>query len=187
MKYLTNFMLLLCFTNQVISQEVQLSEISNCGLSEPAIKLAQLIIESENQQRSELKCNKKLSEIALVKAKMMAKASRISHNIDHTTPNELLRQHGIKLPKNYGFFDNQVESIMGAVATPQKSFDVFMTSPGHKYHLLGEDKFLHKQNQIGVGYYKDTDSEHVYHWVVYITQILPNKKYSTKLSSKHLY
>ena len=64
---------------------------------------------------------------------------------------------------------------MGGVVTPQKSYDVFMTSPGHKYHLLGEDEFLLKQNQIGVGFFKDDSSEHVYHWVVYITQIMPDK------------
>ena len=159
-----------------ISHELNLRSTSDCGMNPQAIKLAQLIIESNKQQRAELYCNKKLAEIALIKAKMLAKANIISHTVDHTTPNDLLRQHGIKLPKNYGMFDNQVESIMGAVVTPQKSFDVFMTSPGHKYHLMGQDKFLLTQNQIGVGFYKDDNSEYVYHWVVYITQIMPSNK-----------
>jgi uncharacterized protein YkwD len=172
MKYLA-FLLLLSF--KVNAQEQNNTNYSTCGLSQQAIKLATLIIESNNQQRKELHCNSKLAELALVKAKLMAKTNKISHTIEHTTANQLLRNNGIKLPKNYGIFDNQVESIMGAVKTAQESFDVFMTSAGHKYHLLGEDEFLLSQNQIGVGFYKDESSEHVYHWVVYITEIITDE------------
>jgi len=173
MKYLT---LLFIFSVNAHAQEHNNVNFSNCGLSQQAIDLANLIIEANNQQRKQLHCNSQLAELALIKAKIMAKANQIRHRIDHTTPNELLRNNGIMLPKNYGIFDNQVESIMGAVKTAQESFDIFMTSAGHKYHLLGEDEFLLSQNQIGVGFYKDEDSEHVYHWVVYITEIIADKK-----------
>ena len=172
MKYLT---LLVILSNSAFAQEIDNVPESNCGLNQQAISLAKLIIESKNQQRKELHCNLKLAEVALKKAKMMAKANKIRHRINHTTPNELLRSYGIKLPENYALFDNQVESIMGAVKTPQESFDTFMTSPGHKYHLLGEADFLLKQNQIGVGFFKDDESEYVYHWVIYITEVIPDE------------
>lgn len=175
MKHLTTTIILsfLLFCKTTLAQETSSLQVSSCGLNQQAINLAQLIIESNNQKRTELHCSEKLAQVALIKAKMMAKANDINHRIEYITPNQLLRQHGINLPNNYPMFDNQVESVMGAVATAQESYDIFMTSPDHKIHLLGEKDFLLKQNQIGVGFFKDKSSEHVYHWVVYITQIMP--------------
>jgi len=160
------FMTFIIANTLVFAQQIESENYLNCGKNAQAIKLAQLIIESDNQQRTELICHKKLAEIAEIKAKSMAVANKIKHRIDYTTPNQLLRKHGIVLPKNYLLFDNQVESIMGAVKTAQDSFDVFMTSPDHKIHLLGEKDFLLKQNHIGVGFFKDDSTKYVYHWVV---------------------
>ncbi|MFK8011211.1 MAG: CAP domain-containing protein [Marinicellaceae bacterium] len=166
------FILILLISTQLMAQENTFSKFEECGLSPQARELAYLIIESTDQQRSKLMCNKKLAKIALIKAKLMASTNKISHRINYITPNQLLRQHDITLPNNYPMFDNQVESIMGAVKTAQQSYDIFMTSPDHKSHLLGEKDFLLKQNQIGIGFYKDKNSDFVYHWVVYITQII---------------
>ena len=173
--FTTTIIFILIITQRSESQEIPSTDLSDCGLNKQSIKLAQLIIESINQQRKALFCNKKLAQVALIKAKMMAKANDINHRVEFTTPNQLLRKHDIKLPDNYPLFDNQVESIMGAVKSAKKSFDLFLTSPDHKIHLLGEQDFLLKQNQIGVGFFQDDSSEYVYHWVVYITQIMPEE------------
>ena len=79
--------------------------------------------------------------------------------------------HGDAMALVMRSFSNQVEAIMGGVETAQESFDLFKTSPDHKAHLLGENEFVLEQDQIGVGYFKDNTTEHVYYWVVYITQI----------------
>ncbi len=172
MKNLTIILIfILSISLRAESHEVLNRDYSDCGLNQQSIKLAQLIIESENQQRKVLYCDKTLSQAAFDKAKLMAKADSVSHNIEHTTPNQFLRSYGVKLPNEYPLFDNQVEAIMGAVSTAEDSFKVFMTSPDHKSHLLGETDFVVEQDQIGVGFFKDSDTTHVYYWVIYITSI----------------
>ena len=171
MKHLSiTIILTLIITHRIEAQVTPSRDFTDCGITQQSIKLAQLIIESKYQHRKVLFCNKKLSQAALEKAKLMAKANKVSHRIEHTTPNQFLRSRGIKLPKKYPLFDNQVEAIMGGVKTAQQSFDLFMTSSDHKSHLLGENEFVLEQDQIGVGYFKDSESTHVYYWVIYITQ-----------------
>ena len=173
MKLLTIILSFIFANNQITEDQLTKStNFSDCGLNQYARQFARLVIESRDQQRSKLQCNKKLAEIALTKAKMMAKANDVNHNIEHTTPNQLLRNKGIVLPKIYPILDNQVEAVMGGVSTAQESFDVFMTSPGHKAHLLGEGDFLLEQNQIGVAYFKDSHSKYEHYWVIYITRII---------------
>jgi uncharacterized protein YkwD len=173
MNLLTIILTFIFAYNQITEDQFSKStDFSDCGFSQKARQFAQLVIESRDQQRSKLQCNKKLAEIALVKAKMMSKANDINHNIEHTTPNQLLRSEGIVLPNIYPILDNQVEAVMGGVSAAQESFDVFMTSPGHKAHLLGEGDFLLEQNQIGVAYFKDSHSKYEHYWVIYITRII---------------
>lgn len=177
MKNLTlTILLALIMSQRTESQETLSRNFSDCGLNQQSIQLAQMIIGSNKQQRKALYCNKKLSQAALEKAKLMAKSNRISHRIEYITPNQFLRSRGIQLPDKYPLLDNQVEAIMGAVATAQESFEVFMTSPDHKAHLLGEYDFVLEQDQIGVGYYKDSSTTHVYYWVIYITSVVPGEE-----------
>jgi hypothetical protein len=173
MKYLTVIFTFIFANNHIPEDQLSKStNFSDCGLNQKARLFAQLVIESGGQQRTHLKCNKKLAEIALEKAKMMSEANDINHNVEHTTPNQLLRNGGIILPKIYPILDNQVEAVMGGVRTAQESFDVFMTSPDHKAHLLGEGDFLLKQDHIGVAYFYDRDTQYEHHWVIYITKVL---------------
>lgn len=168
--YLTLFspLLLITITQNTWAQQ---ASIKNCGLDDQSIQLAKLIIESPGQHRQQMFCNKELSRIANVKARLMAKADRISHNIDNITPNELLQNEGVVLPYVYQNLGNQVEAVLGGMETAQETLDYFMRSPDHKAHLLGENNFFHEQNQIGVGYYLDESTKYEEHWVVYITAI----------------
>ncbi len=143
----------------------------DCGESKQAIELAKMIKESQDQKRGRLTCNKSLSTIALLKARKMAKYSKVDHNIENTTPNELLRENGFFLPASYSILGNQVESVSGGKKSPAEMFSYFMTSPGHKVHLLGENSFFKTQHQIGVGYYSDINSDHIDYWVVYIASL----------------
>lgn len=146
-------------------------DYTNCGEDKNSKALAKLIVESKNQQRKELFCNKKLALAAKEKAKAMAEANRIDHNINHITPNEWLRNFGIQLSATYQVLGNQVEAVSGGEESAVDTFNYFMTSPPHKAHLLGEKNFYLKQNQIGVGFYYDESKKHEFYWVVYITSL----------------
>ena len=148
------------------------AQYHNCGLDEKSIALARLIMQDNKQLRSGLVCDKALSIAAYKKAKAMAKINKVSHAIDNITPNEFLKQQGIKLPPNYQILGNQVESIQGGMETAQDAFKYFLTSKSHKEHILGENRFFRKQNHIGVGFYKDLNTKYEYFAVVYITDLL---------------
>lgn len=156
----------------ILFSSVIQAQYDNCGLSEKSIALAKLIIENQDQQRSELICNKGLAAAALKKAKLMAQANKISHTINHVTANEFLKQQGIKLPLGYQILGNQVEAIQGGMENAKEAFDYFMTSNSHKEHILGENTFYQKQKHIGVGFYKDLNTKYEYYVVVYITDFL---------------
>jgi len=169
MKTLTFFLFLV---NNTLYAEVDESvDYLACGNNPKAIELAKLLIESKSQLRKKLHCNKTLVETALIKAKMMADADRIDHNLNNITPNELIRRSGIKLPSAYDFLGNQVESVSGGTSFPIEAFDQFMNSPPHRKHLMGESELGLEQDQIGVGFYQDKQKKHEQYWVVYITAL----------------
>lgn len=141
---------------------------SHCGNNDQAHKLAQLIQADNNQQRKELVCNPKLNEIALIKAKLMLQEQDLWHNVGNMSPNQLLRQHGFKLPRTYPFFGNQVEAIAGGKDNPEILFKDFINSTPHRQLLLGENAFFQNQSQMGVAYIKDLSTEHQHYWVVII-------------------
>lgn len=141
---------------------------TNCGNNQQAQQLAQLIKSSKNQQRQLLTCNKKLNEIAAIKANLIQQNQDVWHNAGHMTPNQLLRYHGFNLPQTYPIFGNQVEAIAGGLATHDLIFEGFLNSPTHRPLLLGEKDFFKQQDQLGVAYVKDLSTEHKHYWVVII-------------------
>jgi len=161
------------------------AQYNDCGLDKKSIALAQLIIEDAKQLRSELICNKALSKAAHEKAKTMAKFNLISHTIDHVTANEFLKNNLIDLPANYHYFGNQVEAIQGGMETAQEAFDYFMSSRSHKEHVLGELEFYKNQKHIGVGFYRDLDTQYEYFWVVYITGLAKDNPKQSVTKTKY--
>ncbi len=145
----------------------------SCGTSKAARELAALILESEKQQHPRLRCHPVLAQLAAQKARALAAANRISHTVNHEFPNQQLKRAGLKLPVTYPVIGNQVESILGGGKTPMHAFKLFMASPAHKAHLMGETPFLQKQDWLGVGYYHDPKGLHEDYWVVYITELKP--------------
>ncbi len=160
------------------------AQYNDCGLDEKSLKLAKLIIENSNQRRVTLKCNKLLAVAAQDKAKLMAKANKVSHIINHVTPNEFLTSYHVNLPNDYNILGNQVEAIQGGMETSHEAFDFFMTSHSHKEHILGEKSFYRQQNQIGVGYFHDEQSRYEDYWVVYVTKVV-NESEVANLNSKY--
>lgn len=144
---------------------------NDCGIHPKAQELANMLIESNQQQRLKLTCNMKLAQAAAHKAKLMAEHKQVAHVLDYMSPNRLLIEYGVKLPRIYEVNGNQVEAISGGKTDAKSTFDYFMSSAPHKSHLLGEGEFYKTQNQIAVGYYYDFYTPHEHYWVVYVTGI----------------
>lgn len=147
------------------------NQYENCGLDEKSQALAKLLIESQEQKRPTLNCNIKLARAALKKAQMMSETEYISHNLFHTTPNELLRNEGVDLPNYYKRFGNQVETLLGGAETAKDSLVFFAEDPEYKIHIFGENELTLEQDQIGIGYYEDKDKRHRHYWAVYISAL----------------
>lgn len=147
------------------------SEFNECGNSDQARLLAQLIKEDKDQKRSSIRCNKILTVAAEIKAKNMAERGHVFHNLGGS-PNSHLRESGYKLPNHYGsdFNSNQVEAISGGYSDAESVWDAFKRSEGHRTHLLGDHKFYLEQDEIGVAFISKWESPHVEYWVVYLTK-----------------
>jgi len=147
------------------------SDTFQCGNSEQAQKLAQLIVNDKNQARTHIHCNPTLVAIAEQKAKYMAEEGLVSHFLGGS-PNSRLRDAGLSLPSYYGdAMSNQVEALAGGYQTAKKVWHALKSSFSHKQHLLGEIPFYAEQNEIGIAFIKDYKTPHVEYWVIYITKL----------------
>src|SRR5690554_5615172 len=82
-----------------------------CGNSPQAVQLAELIRKHPQQSRAVIRCNAKLTQIAVHKATLLSENNIIMHNIGHKTPNQLLRAKGYPLSEVYPALGNQVEAL----------------------------------------------------------------------------
>lgn len=146
----------------------------HCGANPEAKRLAEMILAHPGQQRATLRCNPLLSRIAADKAREMARTGRVAHYGSMVSPNMRLRRAGYVLPGYYPRgVANQVEAVAGGYATAEEALAAFLGSQTHREHLLGEHPFYASQDEIGVGYYRDPDSEHVEYWAVYVAKRRP--------------
>lgn len=83
-------------------------------------------------------------------------------------PNDMVRRYGYKLPSYYGKgAANNIESIgYGGTGNLESMWNTFLSSPGHRTHILGLDPFYAKQTNIGVGYYHLEDSRQKHYWCI---------------------
>lgn len=143
----------------------------DCGNSEQAKALANLIATDKNQQRPILVCHPTLVKLAEEKAKDMASRGLVSHFLGGS-PNSRIRDAGLVLPDYYGdAMSNQVEALAGGYINAEDVWYALQTSTSHRQHLLAEVPFYQEQDQIGVGFYKDYSTPHVEYWAVYLTKL----------------
>ncbi len=166
MKKYTLLILLIVFSSFVYADEA-----NDCGNNEQAQLLARLIINDKEQKRTNINCNRILTEAAESKARKMSEIGFVIHHLGGG-PNLFLIEAGYKLPKYYGtgFNSNQVEAIAGGASDADEVWNGFKRSKGHRTHLLGEHEFYIEQDEIGVGFIKKWESPHVEYWVVYLTK-----------------
>lgn len=162
---------LLLFFILALSIKANANNYEDCGISDKAQQLAKLIITDDEQVRPIIRCNKLLSEIALIKANKMLEFGLVTHNLGGS-PNSLLRNSNYELPDYYGsnFNSNQVEAIAGGYTSPEEVWSAFKHSDAHRVHLLGEHTFYAEQDELGIAFISEWSSPHVEYWVVYLTK-----------------
>jgi hypothetical protein len=176
------FILLLIVQTQLFAKD---NKFESCGNNSEAQRLAQLIINDEDQNRTKIRCNKLLTELAILKAKKMLEFGLIAHNLGGS-PNSHLRNGNYELPDYYGknFNSNQVESIAGGFSDANDVWYGFKNSVTHRNHLLGEHEFYLEQDEIGIALIKEWHSPHVEYWVVYLTKGLQQDQVKDKVFDK---
>lgn len=134
-----------------------------CGTNVQAQELAMLIIEHEEQQRGELRCNALLAEAAAQRAKTLV----TDPESDERTPNQVVIEAGFRFASYYPPVGNQVQADAPDRATPEDAADYLSSSFHHRDLVLGYGEFFSRQTQIGVGYY-ESDGQSRY--VVFIAE-----------------
>lgn len=141
--------------------------------------IASSMMNDSGQKRPFLKLDPILAGVARARAKDMARRNYFSHvNPDGLAANYLVRQAGYVLPDWWGTSptDNYIESIAAGYSTPQKAWEGWMNSTGHRTHILGLDPFYTAETSYGVGYYYDASSTYKHYWVVLTAPPMPEPK-----------
>lgn len=154
----------------LLQLQTQETEKSQCGLNQPSIDLAELIINHPSQKRSELVCNELLAEIAGNRAESMVNQSADSE----LTANQFVIKQGFRFASYYPVTGNQVEAIAKDVNSPEAALNYLINSNKHHNHVLGKGDFFVRQNQIGVGFYHSDLGQKQY--VVMIAEPYKNPK-----------
>jgi uncharacterized protein YkwD len=140
-----------------------------CELNAEEQAIADYMARAEDQGRDAIHCSPILARIARARAADMAARGYFSHvNPEGHGPNYLVTEAGFKLPSWYDHRDaaNNLESIGGGYSTPDNVWSAWMSSPNHREHLLGANSFYADQQELGVGYVNDPNSQYGQYWVV---------------------
>ena len=139
-----------------------------CGMSEAEETILRLMRSSPEQRRPSLTCHPTLAQVARNRAADMARRNYFSHtDLDGYGPNYHVRAAGYVLPQFYSTArdGNNVESISAGRDTAAATWDSWMTSPGHKTHLVGLAPFYAEQLEAGIGYVYAPESYYRHYWV----------------------
>lgn len=119
--------------------------------------LFKMISHHPSQGRIRMKLDPILCEVARERAKDMAVHSYFGH-VDRLGrgPNRLVTRAGFTLPFYYDLSKsgNNIESIVATSGGTRQAFELWLGSPTHRMHVLGESAFYQNQEAIGVGVYQ---------------------------------
>ncbi len=145
------------------------SKASACALSTQEAEVARYMLEHPEQQRPSLTCHPILARVARERAEDMARRGYFSHvTPEGYGPNYLVRQAGYVLPTYYDQRPdaNNIESIAAGYPSANAVWNGWMSSSGHRTHLLGLIPFFAEQVEYGIGYAYDPNSPYIHYWVV---------------------
>ena len=140
-----------------------------CNLNSQEQTIADFMRDDPNQQRPSLRCDPILAQVARERALDMGNRNYFSHvNPDGHGPNYLVQQAGYILPS---FYDqtpsgNNIESIAAGHGSPEAAWNGWMSSSGHRTHILGLIPFWAEQTDYGIGYAYVAGSAYGHYWVV---------------------
>ena len=128
-------------------------------LNQDEMSLFRKIAAESGQQRDTMKLDPILCIVARQRGADMARR----HYFSHTTPdgkgaNFLIGQAGYVLPSYYDLSrsGNNIESIGMSPGSPKQMVSLWLHSPAHRDHVLGELDFFQQQTSIGVGVYRSS-------------------------------
>lgn len=136
-----------------------------------ALEIFRLARDHPGQQRDRCVWHPVLAKVAKAKAQDMAD----KHYFDHVDRNGKgtnwwVKRAGYRLPDWYHQHDaaSNVESINRVTGGEGHAIDVWnvwMNSPGHRTHILGESDFFRDQTNIGIGVATTVeDGKPVHYW-----------------------
>lgn len=131
-------------------------------------QIATMMKQAKDQKRRSLTFNPTLARIARERAYDMARRGYFDHtNPDGIGPNYILTKAGFVLGKGYskGKSANSVESI-ACGGTAADAWSDWMSSKGHRTHILGLNSFYAEQTEYGVGHAYMANSPYGHYWVV---------------------
>lgn len=120
--------------------------------------LFQMIKSYPTQRRVRMARHPLLDLAAQRKANDMAQRDYFGHTApDGTTPNQLIRATGYRLPDYYPEQGNNCESLSSAGGTAEDILLSWVRSPRHSAHVFALDPFFAEQTQVGVGITRRAD------------------------------
>ena len=128
-------------------------------LSSDEMVLFKRISSSSVQQRVSITLDPILCLVARQRAADMAKRDYFSHtNPDGFGANYLVRREGYVLPTYYdaSLSGNNIESLGMGIGGAGEIFSLWLGSPAHRTHVLGEGAFYREQRSIGVGVFRSS-------------------------------
>lgn len=138
-----------------------------CDANQQEQQIAAQMMADPGQQRPSVTCHPILAQVARERARDMVDRGYFSHtNPDGFGPNLLVVQAGYVLPSYYHTDPdaNNIESIACGNPTAGLTWAQWMSSPGHRRHLLGTVPFWAEQIEYGIGYASGGICGH--YWVV---------------------
>ena len=139
-----------------------------CNFNQQEAAFMEILMADGRQRRPALYCHPSILKAARQKARDMAVRDYFGHTSpDGIGPNYLVRQTGYRLPASWGQNRdaNNIESISAGRATARQTYDSWLTSPGHRRHILGEIDFYASQTVVAIGYHYEPNSRYKHYWV----------------------
>lgn len=116
------------------------------------------------QHRKNPQRNAILAQVARARAQDMAERNYFNHtDPDGHQANFLVKQAGYPLPNYFPANGNNIESIGLNYTAAAEVWEAWKSSPAHRTHVLGEDRFFADEVDYGMGYAENSTSKY---WVI---------------------
>lgn len=119
----------------------------------------QILAANAEQQRIGMRLDPILCKVARQRAADMARRNYFAHvNPDGHGANYLVRRAGFTLPAEYNSTPsgNNIESLAMSTGRPREIANLWLKSPAHRMHILGEIDFYKRQTAVGVGMFRSS-------------------------------